>query len=92
MGFADDVRDAADIGGTRGAIGDAKHEIERFGRGEGSGHGQQDAAAADVDDIAVTPGGMAFGAHTRRQRQGVSLGAGAGEVSCSSSREYRRRR
>ncbi len=75
MSFADDVRDAPDIGSTHGAIGDAKHEIERFGRGEGSGHGKQDAASADVDDIAVTPDGMAFGADTRRQRQGVSLRA-----------------
>ena len=68
VSFADDVCDTANIGSTRGAVGDAKHEIERLGRGESCGHGKQHATATDVDEIGVTPGSMAFGAHTRRQR------------------------
>ena len=68
VSFADDVCDTANIGGTRGAVGDAKHEIERLGRGESCGYGKQYAAATDVDDIAVTPSRVAFRAHPRRQR------------------------
>ena len=68
VSLANNVRDTSDISSTRGAVGDAKHEIERFGRRERLGHGKQHTAATDVDDIGVTPGRVAFRAHTRRQR------------------------
>jgi len=66
--FTNDVRDAPDIGGARGPVGHAKHEIEGDGRGEGCPHREQDTTSADVDDIGVTPDGVALGAHARSQR------------------------
>jgi hypothetical protein len=64
--FTDNVRDAPDIGSARSAVGHAKHDIERGSWGKRRRHRKQDTTAADIDDIGVTPDGVALGAHARR--------------------------
>ena len=53
--LTNNVRDAPDIGSARGAVGHAKHEVERGSRGKGCRHRKQDSTPADIDDIGVTP-------------------------------------